>query len=142
MRRSRLFGAFLPSAVLLLLFCAAATCCFSANTTDVAVKSALNTLNDVVTPASKLAFQGCIKKQQVALDALADGGITATEAKADIVKTRNLCEELRAIFDQIRAAHSAATELYQAGNLDEAQARINQARNLFIDINNKLGGEL
>lgn len=121
--------------VLALLF---ACCGWGASTPDAAVRSALNVLTDVVSPASKLARQGCDAKEALAVSRAKAGTITADEAKVQTAETRARCDNIRAAFDLIRKLHDEAAVLVEEGKLAEAQQRIEDAKTQFRGLMNDL----
>ena len=123
-----------------LAWAASFACCVSVGALELETRAALNVLNDVVTPASKLAFQGCLDKEQVDIDAVKDGGMSSSEALSDIAKVRKRCDQIHEIFDQIRVAQNDAVDLVQKGAFAEAKEKIADARGLFQAISTKLGG--
>lgn len=98
---------------------------------EVATRSALNVLADVVSPASKAARSSCDALEELAVAEVRAGKRTAADAKAHVNAVRKRCEQVRENIDLLRATHQDAVERVEAGDFREAMDRIEQAQKLF-----------
>jgi hypothetical protein len=106
-------------------------CCGFGSSPDAAVRSALNVLTDVVSPASRLAYEGCRSKEDLLLADAKLGKISSATATTAIQQARERCDAIRKIVDTIRMLHEEASTFVEAGNVNEAEHRINAARAQF-----------
>src|SRR3954471_6133471 len=102
--------------------------CRGWGSSDAAARSALNVLTDVVSPASKLASQGCDAQEALQLSRAKSGATTAASAEERIRETRQRCDVLNEAFATIRKLHGEAARFVEDGKVEDAQRCIDAAR--------------
>jgi hypothetical protein len=130
MIRSRRWGCALLVITSLLVGC----CGYRGESKEVAVRSALDVLADVVDPASKLARSTCDAKEELELARTRAGEVKAAETQAKFEVIRKRCDKVHENIELLRAMHEEAVERFEKGDLDAAMTRVEQARAMFRDL--------
>lgn len=100
----------------------------SPSTADVRVRSALDVLADVIDPASQLAAESCLARQEASTTEAEAGRITADEATKEVAAIRERCDAIRAVFDEMRKRHDQARALVEQGAVEQAAAELERIR--------------
>lgn len=107
---------------------------------EVRLKSALDVLREVITPASAVASDGCLAKQRAAVADAREGTIAPDEAKARVAAIRTYCDELKALFGRMRLLHDEAATFLETGQLQETEARVRELRDAWKRLDRGGGG--
>jgi hypothetical protein len=83
------------------------------------IRSALNVVAGAVDPAYDFAVDACLARQSLIAKA-----VPSLEADRMLAVVRARCHKARATFDLIRRAHAEALALVEAGQITEAERRL------------------
>jgi hypothetical protein len=88
------------------------------------IRSALNVVAGAVDPAYDFAVDACLARQSLIADAAESKAVPSLEADRMLAVVRARCHKARATFDLIRRAHAEALALVEAGQITEAERRL------------------
>lgn len=94
--------------------------------TEVRLRSQLDVFHQVIEPASKLASAACLEQQQQAAARATDGAITASAARELVAETRERCDRLKLVFNEMRELHDLAATGLESGALEATEARVRE----------------
>ena len=114
--------------VVILLIAVFAACAHKTQSTETYVRSALDVLADVIDPAYALAVDGCVEREKAELAAERSGSQKSAVTDENLRAIRGRCDQVRAAFERIRDAHTDAAERVEAGAIDDAKEKIEEAR--------------
>lgn len=119
---------------LLFSTCCGSSCAGPTSTLDVKVRSALDTMALVVDPAYAFAVDGCIARETLVADLVEAGKTSPDAGVAELRGIRTKCHATRRAFDAIRASHTEAARLVEAGELERAEAVLGEIRNRWMEL--------
>lgn len=105
---------------------------------ELALRTGLGVIHDVVAPASKLSKDGCTVRETMIVSERRAGKLSEAQADQEMAMTRKRCDALWATFDAIRDAHDAAATLVEQGALEQAEEKLAQARAMFRGLSSQL----
>ena len=107
------------------------SCCAARSDTNTAVRTGLDVLAEVVAPTSELTEAACDAREELVMNDVRKGHRSATDGEHALVPIRQKCDALRKLIDQIRELHHQAVLFVESGGIEDAQARLEEARTLL-----------
>lgn len=105
--------------------------CATTTNPDMAIRTGLDVMAEVIGPSSKLAADGCMSAQYATLNAAKAAVVTPEKAGEQLATIRAHCVKVRAVFDALRTKHEIARTYVNEGKLAEAQQTLDDLKLLF-----------
>lgn len=110
------------------------TGCKTQGTADARVRSALDAFAVVVDPAYSFAVDACATRQEHVAEEVEAGRLKPAEADVVLRPIRARCHATRQAFDAIRASHDQAAQLVEDGELQKAEAVLDDIRARWLEL--------
>lgn len=95
---------------------------------ETGLRATLDTLADWIDPASQLAAESCVAREEASVIAAEAGRMTIAQAREELRVTRTRCHAMRDAFEAMRRQHDRARVFVERGEFDQARALVDAIR--------------